>query len=97
MITSELYPNRFVCLGTRRWAVIFQHIDIAAAVIAALLIVSLALFFSKTKVGRALRAVADDVGILVCRYFTQPDLGHNLFAAGIVALVAGICGAQGLM
>src|SRR5512136_1726787 len=34
--------------------------DISAAGIAAILVVSLALFFSRTRIGRALRAVADD-------------------------------------
>jgi branched-chain amino acid transport system permease protein len=92
MITEQLW----LPTGSSVWEpggglVIFQHIDVAAAVIAALLIVCLALFFSKTKVGRALRAVADDhqaslsVGI---------SLNHiwviTWFAAGIVALVAGI-------
>lgn len=92
MITSELY----IPTGSSVWEpggglVIFQHIDIAAAVIAALLIVSLALFFSKTKVGRALRAVADDhqaslsVGISLNQIWVI-----TWFAAGIVALVAGI-------
>lgn len=92
MITSEL----FIPTGSSVWEpagglVIFQHIDIAAAVIAALLIISLALFFSKTKVGRALRAVADDhqaslsVGISLNQIWVI-----TWFAAGIVALVAGI-------
>ena len=92
MITSEL----LIPTGSSVWEpggglVIFQHIDIAAAVIAALLIVSLALFFSKTKVGRALRAVADDhqaslsVGISLNQIWVI-----TWFAAGIVALVAGL-------
>ena len=92
MITSEL----LIPTGSSVWEpggglVIFQHIDVAAAVIAALLIVSLALFFSKTKVGRALRAVADDhqaslsVGISLNQIWVI-----TWFAAGIVALVAGI-------
>ena len=92
MITSEL----LIPTGSSVWEpggglVIFQHIDVAAAIIAALLIVSLALFFSKTKVGRALRAVADDhqaslsVGISLNQIWVI-----TWFAAGIVALVAGI-------
>ena len=92
MITSEL----LIPTGSSVWEpggglVIFQHIDIAAAAIAALLIVGLALFFSKTKVGRALRAVADDhqaslsVGISLNQIWVI-----TWFAAGIVALVAGI-------
>ncbi len=92
MITTEL----LIPTGSSVWEpngglVIFQHIDIAAAIIAALLIVSLALFFSKTKIGRALRAVADDhqaslsVGISLNQIWVI-----TWFAAGIVALVAGI-------
>ncbi len=34
--------------------------DLAAAGIAAILVTALALFFSRTRIGRALRAVADD-------------------------------------
>ena len=92
MITTELgLPT-----GSSDWEVggglvIFQHIDIAAAVIAALLIAGLALFFNKTKTGRALRAVADDhqaalsVGISLERIWVIV-----WFAAGVVALTAGI-------
>ena len=36
-----------------------QKIDIAAAIIASLMVVSLGIFFQKTRIGRALRAVAD--------------------------------------
>jgi branched-chain amino acid transport system permease protein len=92
MITTELgLPT-----GSSVWEVfdgivIFQHIDIAAAVIATLLVIGLAIFFNKTKVGRALRAVADD-------HQASLSVGISLnqiwvivwFAAGIVALVTGI-------
>ena len=73
------------------WPVTFLHIDIAAAVIAFILIVCLAVFFTKTKVGRALRAVADDhqaalsVGISLNQIWVIV-----WFAAGIVALTTGI-------
>ena len=59
MITKELgLPT-----GSSSWevfggVVIFQHLDIAAAVIAALMVAALAIFFNKSKIGRALRAVA---------------------------------------
>jgi branched-chain amino acid transport system permease protein len=92
MITEELW----LPTGSSVWEpggglVIFQHIDIAATAIAGLLIVGLAIFFSKTKVGRALRAVADD-------HQASLSVGISLnqiwvivwFAAGIVALVTGI-------
>lgn len=92
MITDELgLPT-----GSSDWEVggglvIFQHIDIAAAVIAGILIAGLAVFFNKTRVGRALRAVADD-------HQAALSVGISLeyiwmvvwFAAGVVALTAGI-------
>ena len=68
-----------------------QKIDVAAAVIAALMIAALGFFFQKTRIGRALRAVADShkaalsVGISLNQIWVIV-----WFAAGIVALVAGI-------
>ncbi|HUP09430.1 MAG TPA: branched-chain amino acid ABC transporter permease [Caldimonas sp.] len=65
--------------------------DLAAALIAAVLVAALALFFQKTATGRALRAVADDhqaaqsVGIPLDRIWVIV-----WSVAGIVALVAGI-------
>ena len=65
--------------------------DVYAAVIAALLVVVLSLFFQKTSTGRALRAVADDhqaaqsIGIPLNRIWVIV-----WFVAGITALVAGI-------
>ena len=68
-----------------------QKIDIAAAVIAALMIAVLAFFFQKTRIGRALRAVADShkaalsVGISLNQIWVIV-----WFTAGVVALVTGI-------
>ncbi len=65
--------------------------DVYAAVIAALLVIALSLFFQKTSTGRALRAVADDhqaaqsIGIPLNRIWVIV-----WFVAGITALVAGI-------
>lgn len=65
--------------------------DVAAAVVAALLVGVLALFFQKTSTGRALRAVADDhqaaqsIGIPLNRIWVIV-----WSVAGIVALVAGM-------
>ena len=73
------------------WPVVFQQIDIAAAIIAILLIIGLGIFFNKTRIGRALRAVADDhqaalsVGISLNQIWVVV-----WFAAGIVALATGI-------
>ena len=65
--------------------------DFIAALIAALLVISLSIFFQKTKTGRALRAVADDhqaaqsIGIPLDRIWVIVWC-----VAGITALVAGI-------
>jgi len=65
--------------------------DFVAAIIAAILVAALALFFQKTATGRALRAVADDhqaaqsVGIPLNRIWVIV-----WSVAGLVALVAGI-------
>ncbi len=65
--------------------------DVAAAVVAALLVAGLAIFFQKTATGRALRAVADDhqaaqaVGIPLNRIWVIVWA-----VAGFVALVAGM-------
>ena len=65
--------------------------DFIAALIAALLVGALTLFFQKTATGRALRAVADDhqaaqsIGIPLNRIWVI-----IWFVAGLVALVAGI-------
>lgn len=65
--------------------------DLTAALVAAILVAILALFFQFTKTGRALRAVADDhlaaqsIGIPLNRIWVVVWL-----VAGVVALVAGI-------
>ena len=92
MITEQLgLPTdayEWEVLGGR---VIFQQIDIAAAVIATLMVAGLGLFFQHTRIGRALRAVADDhqaalsVGIALEQIWVVV-----WFAAGVVALAAGI-------
>ena len=71
--------------------IIVSQFDVTAAGICALLVTALALLFSKTKVGRALRAVADDhqaaqaVGIPL-----QQIWAVVWSVAGLVALVAGL-------
>ncbi len=92
MIAEELHLPRgaidFAILGGR---VTIQKIDVAAAVIASLMIAALALFFQYTRIGRALRAVADShkaalsVGISLNQIWVIV-----WFAAGIVALITGI-------
>jgi branched-chain amino acid transport system permease protein len=92
MITEELYlPSGAIEWKAFGGFVQFQKIDIAAAVIAALMIAVLAFFFQKTRIGRALRAVADShkaalsVGISLNQIWVIV-----WFTAGIVALVTGI-------
>jgi branched-chain amino acid transport system permease protein len=71
--------------------ILVSQFDMTAAAVCGLLVTTLALLFSKTKIGRALRAVADDhqaaqaVGIPLQRIWAV------LWAvAGVVALVAGL-------
>ena len=77
--------------GGREGLVLIQHIDVAAAVIATVMIAALAFFFQYTRIGRALRAVADShkaalsVGISLNQIWIVV-----WFAAGIVALITGI-------
>jgi branched-chain amino acid transport system permease protein len=71
--------------------VLVSQEDMSAALIAAVLVALLALFFQKTATGRALRAVADDhqaaqsIGIPLSRIWVIV-----WSVAGVVALVAGI-------
>jgi branched-chain amino acid transport system permease protein len=92
MIASQLYlPTGSTDVELFGGPVRLQHIDIAAAAIASVMIAALAVFFSKTRIGRALRAVADS-------HKAAMSVGISLnqiwvivwFTAGIVALVTGI-------
>jgi branched-chain amino acid transport system permease protein len=93
---SDVYPLRlfpddawFVFDQTFQGGILINKLDVGGGLIAAVLVAGLALFFQRTKTGRALRAVADDhaaaqsVGI---------PLGWIWFVvwlvAGLVALVA---------
>jgi branched-chain amino acid transport system permease protein len=65
--------------------------DLVAAGVAAALVASLALFFSRTRIGRALRAVADDhQAALAVGIPLQQIWGIVWAVAGFVALVAGL-------
>jgi branched-chain amino acid transport system permease protein len=92
MITEQLFlPTGAVDLPILGGLVSLQKIDIAAAVIASLAVATLAVFFQKTRIGRALRAVADShkaalsVGISLNQIWVVV-----WFTAGIVALATGI-------
>ncbi len=92
MITTELgLPTGSTVLEPFDGILILQHIDIAAVVIAAILVGSLAFFFSKTRIGRALRAVADDHQAALSVGISLNQIWAIVwFAAGIVALATGI-------
>jgi branched-chain amino acid transport system permease protein len=92
MISEQLFlPKGAINLEILGGRVTLQKIDIAAAFIAAAMIAGLAFFFQYTRIGRALRAVADShkaalsVGISLNQIWVIV-----WFAAGIVALVTGI-------
>ena len=68
-----------------------QKIDIAAAVIASLMVGSLAVFFQRTRIGRALRAVADSHRAALSVGISLEQIWIIVwFTAGIVALATGI-------
>ena len=92
MIADQLLlPNGSYTVKMFGGFVQMQKIDIAAAVIASVMVASLAVFFQKTRIGRALRAVADS-------HRAALSVGISLeyiwvivwFASGIVALATGI-------
>ncbi len=92
MIAKELYlPDGAIDLHVLGGKVELQKLDIAAAAIALVMVAGLAAFFQKTRVGRALRAVADDhqaalsVGISLNQIWVIV-----WFTAGVVALATGI-------
>lgn len=81
----------FIWENVFQGGVLVSKEDLYAAVIAALLVIALTLFFQKTTTGRALRAVADDhqaaqsIGIPLNRIWIIVWC-----VAGVVALVAGM-------
>jgi branched-chain amino acid transport system permease protein len=92
MITQELFlPSGAIDFKILGGSVTLQKLDIAAAAIAIVMVAVLGLFFQKTRIGRALRAVADD-------HQAAMSVGISLnqiwvivwFAAGVVALATGI-------
>jgi branched-chain amino acid transport system permease protein len=92
MIASQLYlPSGAYDIKMFGGFVSLQKIDIAAAVIVSLMVISLALFFQKTRIGRALRAVADSHKAALSVGISLEQIWVVVwFAAGIVALVTGI-------
>lgn len=92
MITEELgLPTGSYDLDLFGGLVILNHIDIAAALIAILMVTALAVFFHRTRIGRALRAVADDHQAALSVGISLNQIWIIVwFAAGVVALATGI-------
>jgi len=71
--------------------IIVSQFDVTAAAICAVLVTALALLFSRTKVGRALRAVADDHQAALAVGIPLQQIWAVVWSvAGLVALVAGL-------
>ena len=73
------------------YGVYLSQFDLFAGFIAGVLVLSLAIFFQKTRVGRALRAVADDHQAALSVGIPLKNIWAVVWAAaGIVALVSGL-------
>jgi branched-chain amino acid transport system permease protein len=92
MIADQLYlPRGAYDIKMLGGFVSLQKIDIAATVIASLMVATLAVFFQKTRIGRALRAVADSHRAALSVGISLEHIWVIVwFAAGIVAIVTGI-------
>ncbi len=92
MIADELYlPKGAIDLKILGGLVSLQKLDIAAAVIALIMVAVLGIFFQKTRIGRALRAVADSHRAALSVGISLEQIWVIVwFAAGIVALATGI-------
>jgi branched-chain amino acid transport system permease protein len=92
MIAEDLYlPKGSLDFKILGGLVSLQKIDIAAAVIASVMVATLAVFFQKTRIGRALRAVADSHKAALSVGISLEQIWVIVwFAAGIVALATGI-------
>jgi branched-chain amino acid transport system permease protein len=92
MFTNDLYlPKGAIDIKMLGGFVSLQKIDIAAAIIASLMVAFLAVFFQKTRIGRALRAVADSHQAALSVGISLEQIWVIVwFAAGVVALATGI-------
>jgi branched-chain amino acid transport system permease protein len=74
-----------------KFNIIVSQFDVVAAAICGLMVTALALMFAKTKVGRALRAVADDHQAALAVGIPLQQIWAVVWSvAGLVALVAGL-------
>lgn len=73
------------------WGIVISKFDLVAAGVAGLLVTTLALFFQYTRIGRALRAVADDHQAALSIGIPLQHIWAIVWGiAGFVALVAGL-------
>ena len=76
---------------SEKWNINISQFDLFAAFVAGLLVAVLAVFFQKTRIGRALRAVADDHQAALAVGIPLQHIWAIVWAvAGFVALVAGL-------
>ena len=94
---SDVKPlNIGIPQGASDWALdtfnlYIEKLEIVAAATAAILVIILAIFFQKTRIGRALRAVADDHQAALSVGVSLDKIWVIVWSvSGIVALVAGI-------
>jgi len=74
-----------------RFDMVISKFDVIAAGVAGLLVATLAIFFNKTRIGRALRAVADDHQAALAVGIPLKTIWAIVWSvAGFVALVAGL-------
>jgi len=92
IITKELLlPDGALDLHILGGKVELQKLDIAAAAIALLMVIGLTTFFQRTRIGRALRAVADDHQAALSVGISLDQIWVIVwFTAGVVALATGI-------
>jgi branched-chain amino acid transport system permease protein len=92
MITQELYlPSGAIQFKGLGGFVSLQKIDIAAVIIASIMVAALGVFFQRTRIGRALRAVADSHQAALSVGISLEQIWVIVwFAAGVVALTTGI-------
>jgi branched-chain amino acid transport system permease protein len=92
MIANDLYlPSGAIEFKGLGGFVSFQKIDIAAVIITSIMVAVLAVFFQRTRIGRALRAVADNHQAALSVGISLEQIWVIVwFAAGVVALTTGI-------
>jgi branched-chain amino acid transport system permease protein len=76
---------------SQKWNINVSKFDLFAAAVAGVLVSALALFFQKTRIGRALRAVADDHQAALSVGIPLKHIWVIVWSvAGVVALAAGV-------